>query len=273
MAEEAAKLEACHSTWTIARCDSCGKEQHFPNRCDLFYCPECTPRLAHEREESISWWVAEVNQPKFITLTCRNIPDMNSGHLLEFKSWWRKLRRRKFAANWRGGFYSIEVTNTGNGWHLHLHALVDARWIDGGELARVWHEVTNWQGEIVKVKDARAEAYLARVKSYIVKPEQLAKWTSDQIKTFVQTFDGARTFGVFGTLYAKRTEYAEWIKAVRGAKPTCPCGSSNIRYLTETEAIMEDLRENRPQSVRPPPPKVELELKLDVPRNWTPSDA
>ena len=246
-------LEDCHSTWTIATCGDCGRQQRFPNRCDNFYCPECMPRLAHEREKSISWWVAEISQPKFVTLTCQNLPDLTTNHIQQFKAWWNKLRRRKFARGWRGGFYSLEVTNRGRGWHLHLHALVDAHWIDGSQLAREWSDITNGLGEIVKVKDARGKEYLERVKSYIVKPEQLATWSADKIVTFIQAFDGCRTFGVFGSLYGKRTQFADWLKTLKEAKPRCSCGSNHVTYTSEAEALFADFCPNQPQSARPPP--------------------
>jgi hypothetical protein len=252
-ADLAAKLENCHSEWTICHCLDCGKQRRFPNRCDLFICPECTPRLSHERQEAISWWCQEAHQPKFVTLTCKNIPDLTCEHLREFKRWFDRLRHRKFANNWLGGFYTIEITNRGKGWHLHLHALVEARWIDESELSRQWSDITGGLGEIVRVKDARPNDYLQRVKTYIVKPEDLASWTPDQILTYFSAFDGCRTFGVFGNLYGKRTEFRDWIKSLREAKPLCPCGSNHVRYLTEVEALMLDLRPGQPQATRPPP--------------------
>jgi hypothetical protein len=241
MPEFAAKLEGCHSEWTIAHCNDCGRERHFPNRCDLFCCPECTPRLGHERAESVAWWTLEVAEPKFVTLTVKNVPDLTRGHITEFRGWFRKLRHRKFAEHWGGGFYTFEVTNEGRGWHLHMHALIDARWIDGPELAQQWASVTNGAGRIVKVKDARRADYCNRVKTYIVKGSALAKWTPDQIATYVRAFDGVHTFGVFGSLYGKRTAFKEWLEALRGAKPLCECGSNDIRYTSELDALMQDL--------------------------------
>jgi hypothetical protein len=265
MTDFALKLEWCHSEWTIAHCNACGKERHFPNRCDLFCCPECTPRLSHERAESVEWWSSRITEPKFVTLTVRNIGDLTSGHIREFKSWFTKLRRRKFAHGWRGGFYTIEVTNEGRGWHLHLHALVDAQWIDGGKLAIEWASVTGGAGHIVKVKDARAADYLRRVKTYIVKGSTLASWTANQIATYVQAFDGVRTFGVFGSLYGARTEFSEWIKSIHEAKPLCPCGSSDIHYMSESEALMRDLVQC--QHAPNPPPATPVTATVEMFQN------
>lgn len=250
--ERADLLERCHTEFTIAECQSCGKAKAFPNRCDRFYCPECQPRLAWDRQRGIEWWCLEVSQPKHVVLTVRNIADLTAGHVLELKKWWQRLRRRKFARSWQGGLYNIEVTNEKRGWHLHLHALVDARFIDEAQLSREWAKVTSKLGYIVKVKDARGKKYLHEVAKYVVKPAQIAKWTPAQIVTFIHAFEGVRTFGVFGSLYGKRTEYSEWIAQIRDCKPTCKCGSCDIRYYTESEWETQPRRE--PPSAKPRPP-------------------
>ena len=245
-------LEDCHSTWTVALCGDCGRVKRFPNRCDNFFCPECQPRLASERRKAVEWWTKLVCQPKHVVLTVVNIPDLTKAHILEFKRWFSRLRRRKFARNWQGGFYSLEVTNEGRGWHLHVHALVDAKWIDAGELAREWAKVTNGMGNIVCVKDARRHDYLGEVTKYAVKGVDLAKWSGKDIATFVTAFDGVRTFGVFGTLYGARTKFAEFIASLRDAKPKCDCGSCNVSYFTESEWLERDLHPTIPTKPKPP---------------------
>ena len=235
MTELADKLEYCHSRFTVCQCDNCGKVRQFPNRCDSGLCPECQPRLANERRKSVEWWTHQIEQPKHVTLTVKNIPEISKGHVLQVKDWFSRLRRRAFARSWVGGFYSIEVTNEGRGWHIHIHALVNARFIDGGELARQWAEVTNQMGRIVKVKDCRDRTYLGEVTKYAVKGSQLASWPAPDIAAFVRAFEGVRTFGVFGSLYKVRTEYAAFIKELHDHKPTCECGCSSAKYYTEQE--------------------------------------
>src|SRR6185436_2951465 len=50
--EQAAKLEHCHTRFTVGICNDCGKQSKFPNRCDQFYCPECQPRLQNDRQKA-----------------------------------------------------------------------------------------------------------------------------------------------------------------------------------------------------------------------------
>lgn len=261
----AADLEECHSRYTIALCNDCGRTGRFPNRCDRFYCPECQPRLAKDRKEAVGWWAKLAEQPKHVTLTIRNITDLSQGHVKEIKTYFKRLRARKFARNWTGGFYSIECTNEGRGWHLHIHALINARWIDGGELAKQWSNVTNGLGYIVKVKDARPADYLKEVAKYVAKGNQLAEWTPDQIRAFIEAFDGVRTFGVFGDLYAARTKFSEFVRSLRDAKPLCDCGSCSISYFTEAEWMIKQHIASPPPPARPPPQLDPQLVMLDAP--------
>lgn len=247
-------LTDCHSTFTTCLCSDCGKVRKFPNRCDNFFCAECQPRLASDRRKAVEWWTNLVSQPKHVVLTVKNVPHLTKPHVAEFKRWWAKLRRRKFARNWRGGFYGIECTKEGAGWHLHLHALIDAKWIDGGQLAIQWHSVTNGMGRIVKVKDARKKEYLGELVKYAVKGSDLAQWNGADIVTFIEAFTDTRTFGVFGTLYGARTKFAEFIANMRNAKPKCDCGSCNVQYFSEAEWLERDLRPSVPSKPKPPGP-------------------
>lgn len=269
-AELAQGLESCHSTWTIAHCNNCGKETKFPNRCDRFFCPECQPRLAMERRKSIEWWTREICQPKHVVLTVRNIPEISKAHVQEIKKWFGALRRRKFCRGWRGGFYGIEVTNERKGWHLHIHALVDAKWIDAGQLAKEWNSVNGGWGSIVKVKDCRQGGYLGEVTKYAVKGTELAKWTGYQINQFIQAFSGVRAFGVFGSLFGKRTEFAAWLETLRDSKPRCSCGSCNVSYISEAEALLRDFVPRSNSATIPPPQPVHPEFDLHDFRAWTP---
>jgi hypothetical protein len=249
----AAPLEQCHTVFTHAFCFSCGKHSIFPNRCDLFYCPECQPRLAAERRGAIDWWINEVKAPKHVTLTLSNQPTLNAAWLHDIKAFLTRLRRRKFCRNWRGGCWSLEITNSGHGWHPHLHLLVDAPYIDPGQLAREWNSVTDSQGHIVKVKGCRGEDYLAEVAKYVVKGSTLASWAANDIVAFIQSVRGQRTFGVFGSLYGRRADFQAWLDQVRNSRPTCDCPEPNVKFFTEADWIIF-MEIGHPPPARPPPP-------------------
>jgi hypothetical protein len=265
-ADLADKIEKCHTEWTISECNGCHKTSSFPNRCENWFCAKCQPYLARKRQNSIEWWAARARQPKHVVLTVQNTTTFNQQIVREFKQFFRKLRRTKFASNWRGGFYSLEVTNEGRGWHLHLHALVDAAWIDAGKLSQEWNRASNGLGRIVRVKDARAKDYLHEVCKYTVKGAQLAAWSATQTRTFIEAFESVRTFGVFGTLYGKRTEWKAWLATIKKHGRACECGCTRFSYFTETEWTMRDLLPNLGRAGRPPPSQQSEFTNLRLPQ-------
>lgn len=264
----ALKLDNCHSEWTIAECGSCHVARKFANRCDLFCCPECQHSLQVRRSQQVEWWTKTVKQPKHVVLTIHNLPDLTPGHLTHFKKMFARLRRRKFAKNWIGGFYRIEITNEGRGWHLHLHALVEAKWIDKQALSNNWKSITNGLGYIVDVQDCRGEGYLREVTKYVVKGSELSKWSGPDIATFVTAFANQRTFGVFGKLYGMRTKFADFVDSLRESKSQCPCGANCMRYWSEPDWLARVRPAARQhQAHAPPPPPAQPQL-FTLPLRW-----
>jgi hypothetical protein len=248
--ERADALENCHSYATVVQCNGCGVVRRFPNRCDKFYCPECQPHLQHERSKQVEWWARQCKQPKHVVLTIKNTETLSATDIDLIRDDFTKLRRSKFARNWLGGFYSLEVTNESRGWHLHIHALIEAKWIDAPQLAVSWHRITKGRGYIVKVRDVRDKSYLHEITKYAVKGSMLAAWQPADVMQFINAFEGKRAFGVFGSLYGVRTEFAEWIAVLKSGHKQCSCGSCSRSYYTELEWLMKDLR---PDAARPPP--------------------
>jgi hypothetical protein len=251
----AAPLVKCHTQQFIAVCDGCRRQTVYYNRCENFFCPICARRLAADRRRSVEWWTHQVRQPKHVVLTSRNTETLTPQRVKDFKAAWTKLRRRKFAKGWRGGFYSLEITNEGKGWHLHLHALVDAYWIDAG----VGQDIA-----IVKVKDARGKEYLRELCKYIVDGNQLASWSGEDIATYIEAFTGQRCFGTFGALYSLRAEHRKFLDEIQADKPQCPCGCTTVRIFSPEEWEWHECKHGRPD--RP----LTLETRGATPQNLTP---
>ncbi len=176
-----------------------------------------------------------MTQAKHVVLTARNTEGITKRRVQEFKAAFTKLRRRAVTKNWRGGFYAIEITNEGKGWHLHLHALVETRWIDQGKLAKEWAECIGQDFAIVWVKDGRKADYLRELCKYVTDGNQLAGWQPEEIKDYIDAFSGVRTFGCFGVLYKLRKLHREFMESIRCDKLACSCGCTQFRYFDENE--------------------------------------
>lgn len=102
-------------------------------------------------------------KPVFLTLTTKNGDDLEE-RFKHFMASLRKLlsRRRDWLKKGRGwtefakavgGVYSVETTNKGNGWHVHMHAIVLLDdWIDREELSREWQSITRDGSKILDVR-------------------------------------------------------------------------------------------------------------------------
>lgn len=268
----AGKMAECHTVVSVKKCNGCRKTTKFFNRCELFFCPICAPRLSRERRQSIEWWAKQISQPKHLVLTVRNTSDLTTEYVRFLKTQLAKLRRAKVFRSVKGGFYSMEVTNEGRGWHVHFHLLIDTPWLCMPDVSETWGKLVGQDFAICKIKDCRGKEYLQEVTKYAVKGSELARWSPRDIATFIDTFDGVRFFGVFGTLYGKRTEWRDWIKQLQEIKPLCACGCNSWRILSPEELLWEE--ETRSGlSAQPPPtrtqvPSSQADLALDGTRSF-----
>lgn len=248
----AGAMRECHTVETFKRCTGCRKVTKFFNRCELFFCPVCAPRLSRERKESIAWWTKQVRQPKHLVLTVRNTVKISKEYVKFLKTQLGKLRRSKCFKSVKGGFCSLEVTNEGRGWHVHFHLLIDTPWLCMPQICEVWARLVGQDFAICKIKDCRGAEYLQEVTKYAVKGSELAAWSGDEIALFIKAFTGVRFFGVFGSLYAKRTEWKEWLEALTDIKPVCACGCNSWRLMSPEELLWEEETRGGLGSMPPP---------------------
>jgi len=123
----AARLEKCGQPLGMT-CTNCGERKMAFTRCDLKWCPSCAPLIAHRAVQRYAPICAEFLSPLFVTLTVKNYSDRVG--VRELRRAFTALRRHRWWKRCvRGGVASFECTNRGNGWHPHIHALIDCRWL------------------------------------------------------------------------------------------------------------------------------------------------
>jgi hypothetical protein len=134
-----------------------------------------------------------------MTLTVRNIPDQLFGRadVAALRGHFSKLRRRFKTIN--GGFYVVQTTNAGKGWHLHLHVLFDGQFIAQKALSKAWADITagSWIVGIERVQQPeRAVKYL------LMDFLQAPKIRPEDAGAFNFVFRGSRLVQPFG-IYRK----------------------------------------------------------------------
>jgi hypothetical protein len=238
------KLAYCHNDRTTAVCGGCGKRVAFYNRCDLFWCPQCSPRLSKKRLDDLLWFVDAMKQCKHIVLTLRNVPHLTTKYLRDARDALNRLRRQKFFSGCRSGLWAMEITNHGKGWHVHFHLVCDVPWLPVTELSERWKKATGGAGEIVWIEDAQRGSLKANLPRYVTKYTgkgfKLHEWDADLLSEFVTAIKGVRTFGVFGELLGRRAEWREWVKSSRESRRKCECGCSQWSYYSDSELLWHD---------------------------------
>jgi hypothetical protein len=153
--EFANRLENCGLPMPLV-CTHCGTQKVVETQCRMRWCPACAWTIAQKRLRRFSGAVGLMKWPLMVTLTRENSDDPETVRI--FRQQWAKMRRRKIIAEkMTGGVVGIEVTNIGNGWHPHLHAIVDCRWLAIHTPEPHWSDTP----EIAKEKRSHAQQELA----------------------------------------------------------------------------------------------------------------
>lgn len=223
-------------------CRCCNDVTVFTYRCSQKWCPQCNWRITDARQKKIRAWHLFTRQCKHVVLTQRNSACLTRGHMARFIKNLYRLRRSKFWSEVRGGTCSVEITNEERGWHIHAHMLVDADWIDGGDLAVKWARIVGQDFAIVKVIDAREKDYARECAKYVVKGSMLASWSGEEIWNFVDAIRGRRMFFQFGSILKHKADVAKIISLQKEKAKACQCGAMDWVFEDDRRAVLNDLR-------------------------------
>lgn len=231
-------LAKCGKDEWYRTCRNCRTVKAFSYRCSLKFCPKCNWRISRERANVVKHWSLLVKQPKHVVLTRRNSSMISRDLLRHTMKGFAKLRRQKEWKAATGGCVSMEVTNESRGWHVHLHVLVDARWLPAGILAKRWGALMGQDFAIVKIQDCRQFQYLNEVTKYVVKASEMSKWPGEEIAAFIGSVRGVRMFAPFGSLYRLQKSIKLEIARERPQAQPCECGCGEFFFDSEVSMIL-----------------------------------
>lgn len=234
-------LARCGRDQIWRTCGDCGHSLEHRFRCSQKFCPGCNWSIQRHRAQQLRLWSQSISQPKHCILTRRNELAPNRELFRHTMASFHRLRRQRwFEAT--GGCVSMETTNEGRGWHVHLHALLNARFVDVFQLATRWGRLVGQEDHaIVFVKDVRGADYVNEVCKYVVKSSDLASWPPKEIAAFINATQGVRMFRVFGTLFHERRRIKAMLKSMRPPPEPCTvCGSRHFRFETEAQSIYRE---------------------------------
>lgn len=232
----------CGAEKVFVTCRGCKDVETFDYQCNLKWCPRCQWRISERRKAVVGLWAGRITQPKHLVLTQRNFPILTRGKIRDHTRCLAKMRRAKCFKGVRGGCVTVEITNEGNGWHLHSHWLVDCDWFDMEEVSKAWGKLVGQEYAIVKVKDVRNKEYLNEVSKYVVTGSELAKWPAEHLLEFVSAVKGRRFFFPFGSLFHRGPEIRKELMETKGPPRVCDCGCDEFVYESELTAVLNEIK-------------------------------
>lgn len=251
----AEKLATCGQKLPLT-CTNCGDVHEVATRCKRKWCPSCVRWIAGRRSARFRGAVAEMQWPLFVTLTMPNGDDPEA--VRELRRAFGKLRHRKlWTTRTTGGVASIEVTNIGNGWHPHLHAVIDCEWLAyktppptwgrgsahvatrceaaHRELSAIWARCLGEPTAHVWVKRCNAATITEEVVKYSVKGLDLIE-SPDRIGPMIRVLERTRLITTFGSFFGRGAEFDE---AAKGDSPGCQnCGAVGDMMPSELVAYL-----------------------------------
>lgn len=191
-------IGGCGDIVFFYRCTSCGHRVQKISGCDKRTCMRCAKVRRNELVKKYLPWIQTFKYPLFITLTMVRQEFLGEGVDKIIKSF-QVLRQRKF---WkaRTGLWTLEIVEKEGGWHIHIHCLADAYWVDQRVLSRAWKEITR-DSFIVDVRRARRDRFtLLYLIKYVTKFWELSPKGKEAIEVSLK---GRRFISYFG-------EVPEW---------------------------------------------------------------
>lgn len=208
-------------------CAHCGEKKLITIRCKGRTCPECRRADFWRLMKGYDGLADTMDEPKLATFTVPNMTRLTKHVFLTITRAFKKLFRRKFyRERVRGGLFALETTNHGNGWHPHLHVLLDADYLAQRKLDADWKKLT---GGMVDIRARTPQNALPYLLKYVGKAPDiyrtdhnlgLKRYCSpdecmERESEFNAAMKGIRSVQPFGTLYGKE----------KPVKPVLTCGT------------------------------------------------
>jgi len=225
----ASSLRECTVTAGLYACTGCGGWSYHTNHCKQRLCAYCAPRKARDRAKLAKYMLTHMDHPKFLTLTMPRCDDLKAGIQRIRKAFSRWRGWKAVQPHITGGYYQIECKAKGDGWHVHIHALIDGTFFPKHQIWQTWAKALGIQEVSVDISSASHPEIAQEVAKYAVKAVELEEWTPEQLREFVTATKGLRLTGTFGKWYNAKID--ELLEEPAPEPMTCPCcGKSHCLY-------------------------------------------
>jgi len=142
-----------------------------------------------------------------------------------------KLRRQKLMASVTGGAYCIELIPHADYWHIHMHAILDCKFLPYQQIFSHWRklfDVRHIEVDIRQADSREARSYIAKE----VGKNMAISLEPDFIVEWYQAIKGSRLWTSFGTFFNVKLNELDTKEDDKDFVPTCPkCGATHCMYF------------------------------------------
>jgi len=228
---QSTNLHKCSQTELLLCCESCGHSKYVVYHCGNRICPVCSWKVSRDRARYSEAMLQNMQYPKFITLTMPTWTRDPRDGIKFLRAAFTKLRGQKI---WRpvvGGCYQIELKSKENGWHIHLHILMDAPYMPKEKIFSAWKKILGLDFVSIRVKACRTKAQRAYVVKYVSKNDDFHN-DAEAAADWYEATKGTRLFGTFGTWYNAKIEELLNLDEKDVWKPACEnCGDPDHMFF------------------------------------------
>jgi hypothetical protein len=228
---QAEQLEHCGEYTTIMACSHCGHTSRVVCRCKLRVCPLCSYKEAKQRGEYLKAMTRHMQHPKLLTLTMPLWMDDARDGITFIRDAFNRLRKSEVFQKVVGGSYQIEIKIKDNGFHIHIHALLDCPYMPYQHLWSTWKKIIGHdcpQTDIRSADTPQAREYAAK---YAAKASDFDA-DLDNVVAWYEATKGLRLFATFGKWFNATMEELDPEHPRFIPKCTCAqCGAEGTMYL------------------------------------------
>jgi hypothetical protein len=162
-----------------------------------------------------------MTHPVFITLTVPRFASNPRNGITTIRKYFNLLRKTKLFSKVKGGAYQIEVKIKPDGYHIHIHAILDSPFMPYQLLFSAWRKITGVQVPQVDVRSADSIAAKTYIAKYTAKSAGYEN-ALDQVVEWYQATKGLRLFTTFGTFYNATLESLDPTTIEKPYEVHCP---------------------------------------------------
>ena len=252
-------MRDCHTTEHLCGCSACGHKFWVISKCRQRLCPICSYKVTQQRTAIIESFLSSLRYPKFITLTMPRWKDEPRDGITFIRNCFHRLRRNKRLPGFDGGVYAIEVVPKNDGWHIHIHLIVSAKFIPHRMLQAAWGTIIGTYQPSVDIRHAQGKSTAKYIAKYVSKSLSPSGDPSHYARLYA-AIHGSRLFSLFGSWF-HRQDYRDTLRPVDTLPALqCPkCGTEGSLFDVRTGffqygkywEMIEDLWTINGRSTRP----------------------